>query len=147
VEPHQLVSAGRRWYIVAWDVRRDDWRTFRLDRLDSPRLGGVRFPPRELPGGDAAAFVAESIRTMPLPYSALLEVDGPTDAVREVLRWTDAEVEAVGADRSRVTVGSGSNEWLLNIVALLACSFPVVVHAPVDLLERADRVAVHLRRR
>ena len=67
VEPHQLVSTGRRWYLVAWDVRRDDWRTFRLDRLERPRLAGVRCVPRPLPGGDAAAFVAESIRTMPLP--------------------------------------------------------------------------------
>src|SRR5262249_41687388 len=39
VEPHQLVSAGRRWYLVGWDVRRTDWRTFRLDRLGTPRLG------------------------------------------------------------------------------------------------------------
>ncbi len=42
VEPHQLVSTGRRWYLVAWDVRRDDWRTFRLDRLERARLAGVR---------------------------------------------------------------------------------------------------------
>ena len=50
VEPHQLVSTGRRWYLVAWDVRRDDWRTFRLDRLERARLAGVRCtrarPPR-----------------------------------------------------------------------------------------------------
>src|SRR5690349_1794909 len=49
VEPHNLVSAGRRWYLVAWDVRREDWRTFRLDRLTEPRLGGVRFRPRADP--------------------------------------------------------------------------------------------------
>jgi predicted DNA-binding transcriptional regulator YafY len=42
VEPHNLVSAGRRWYLVGWDVRREDWRTFRLDRLNEPRLGGVQ---------------------------------------------------------------------------------------------------------
>ena len=48
VQPHQLVSAGRRWYLVGWDVRREDWRTFRLDRLNETRLGGVRFRPRAL---------------------------------------------------------------------------------------------------
>ena len=76
VEPHQLVSTGRRWYLVAWDVRRDDWRTFRLDRLERARDSRACAARRaELPGGDAAAFVAESIRTMPMPYSALLDVD------------------------------------------------------------------------
>ena len=120
VEPHQLVSTGRRWYLVAWDVRRDDWRTFRLDRLERPRLAGVRCAARELPGGDAAAFVAESIRTMPLPHSAVLEVDGAPDAVRDMLRWSDAEVEELDDGRAHVRVGSGSNEALLRIVTWLA---------------------------
>src|SRR5207244_1217774 len=57
VEPHQLVSAGRRWYLVAWDTRREDWRTFRIDRLRDARLAGVRFKERKLPAADAAAFV------------------------------------------------------------------------------------------
>ena len=56
VEPHQLVTAGRRWYLVAWDQRRHDWRTFRLDRLSNARLAGRRFTPREIPGGDAATL-------------------------------------------------------------------------------------------
>ncbi len=54
VEPHQLLSAGSRWYLVAWDLGRDDWRTFRLDRLREVELAGARFDPREIPGGDAA---------------------------------------------------------------------------------------------
>ena len=62
VEPHQLVTAGRRWYLVAWDQRRHDWRTFRLDRLRVARLAGRRFTPREIPEGDAASFVANSTR-------------------------------------------------------------------------------------
>jgi predicted DNA-binding transcriptional regulator YafY len=146
VEPHQLVSAGRRWYLVAWDVRRDDWRTFRLDRLDAPRLGGVRCAPRELPGGDAAAFVAESIRTMPMPYSALLEVGGAPDAVRAALRWSDAEVEELGPDRSRVRVGSGSTEALVRVVTWLAGSYPVVVREPDELAARVDELVARLRR-
>ena len=77
VEPHNLVSAGRRWYLVGWDVRREDWRTFRLDRLDAPRLGGVRFRPRELPAENAAAFVAASIAAMPVPFEATIVVTGP----------------------------------------------------------------------
>jgi predicted DNA-binding transcriptional regulator YafY len=68
VEPHQLVTAGRRWYLVAWDLRRVDWRTFRLDRLHTVRLAGRRFAAREIPGGDGAAFVAASLSD--LPYEA-----------------------------------------------------------------------------
>lgn len=61
VEPHNLVNLGQRWYLVAWDCERDDWRSFRLDRLERPAAAGSRFTARELPGGDAAAFVAESL--------------------------------------------------------------------------------------
>src|SRR5215218_3034931 len=46
VEPHSLVNLGRRWYLVAWDRRREDWRTFRIDRLTRPASSGVRFTPR-----------------------------------------------------------------------------------------------------
>jgi len=146
VEPHQLVSAGRRWYLVAWDVRRDDWRTFRLDRLERARLAGVRCAGRELPGGDAAAFVAESIRTMPLPYSAVLDVDGPSDAVRDALSWSDAEVEELGAARSRVRIGSGSTDALVRVVTMLAGSFAVAVREPDDLAARVDQVVARLQR-
>jgi predicted DNA-binding transcriptional regulator YafY len=59
VEPHSLVNLGRRWYLVAWDCERGDWRSFRLDRLSSPSGAGTRFAPRELPGGDPAAYVTQ----------------------------------------------------------------------------------------
>ena len=146
VEPHQLVSTGRRWYLVAWDVRRDDWRTFRIDRLERPRLAGVRCAARQLPGGDAAAFVAESIRTMPLPHSAVLEVDGAPDAVRDMLRWSDAEVEELGDGRARVRVGSGSNEALLRVVTWLAGQYAVIVREPDELAARVEQLVVRLRR-
>src|SRR5215211_9032365 len=49
VEPHSLVNLGRRWYLVAWDRGREDWRSFRVDRLTGPAVTGVRFTARELP--------------------------------------------------------------------------------------------------
>ena len=57
VEPHRLVTVGRRWYLLGYDLDRQDWRSFRLDRMRGP--GGTRavFRPREIPGGDAAAYV------------------------------------------------------------------------------------------
>ncbi|MFE2822054.1 helix-turn-helix transcriptional regulator [Streptomyces sp. NPDC059271] len=61
-EPHHLVTRGGRWYLVAWDLDRDDWRTFRADRIDPRTPTGPRFTPREVPGGDVAAFVAGRFR-------------------------------------------------------------------------------------
>src|SRR4051812_4389528 len=61
VEPHALVNRGRRWYLVAWDRGRGEWRTFRVDRLERPAPAGVRFAPRTLPAADPAAFVEASI--------------------------------------------------------------------------------------
>jgi len=60
-EPHQLLSAGHLWYLIAWDLRRAGWRTFRLDRVSGVRLAGRRFAPRPIPGGDAAAYLTASV--------------------------------------------------------------------------------------
>src|SRR5438128_12379418 len=68
VEPHSLINHGRRWYLVAWDRSREDWRTFRIDRLTGPTAIGVRFAPRALPAKDAAAYVEQSITTAPSRY-------------------------------------------------------------------------------
>ena len=122
VEPHQLVSTGRRWYLVAWDVRRDDWRTFRLDRLERARLAGVRCAPRELPGGDAAAFVARVD-----PHRCRKPVLGgargrraTSTTVRAALHWGDAEFEALGAERCRVRIGAASDRRVVRVVTWLA---------------------------
>src|SRR4051812_27731950 len=61
VEPHALVNRGRRWYLVAWDRRREDWRTFRVDRIDRATATGPRFAARPLPAEDAAAYVEQSL--------------------------------------------------------------------------------------
>lgn len=130
VEPHQLVSAGRRWYLVAWDVRREDWRTFRLDRLTDPRLAGARFKPRDLPAADAAEFVARSISNMPMPHQATLTVRGTLDEVRAAVRWIDAEATVVDDRTCRVVVRAESLDWLVSSVAILAVTFEIEVIEP-----------------
>jgi predicted DNA-binding transcriptional regulator YafY len=145
VEPHNLVSAGRRWYLVAWDVRREDWRTFRLDRLEAPRLGGVRFRPRELPAENAAAFVTASMAAMPVPFEATIVVSGPLAAVRGLVRHANAKVEAVDDDNCRVHVRADSRQWLVTVVALLATEFEVVVEEPADLVADVKRLGSRIR--
>jgi predicted DNA-binding transcriptional regulator YafY len=130
VEPHQLVSTGRRWYLVAWDVRREDWRTFRLDRLERARLAGGRCAARDVPGGDAAAFVAQSIRSMPQPAFAVLEVDADTDTLRAALHWGDADFAPTASGGCRVRIEGSSDDALLRVVTWLAGRHPVTVVEP-----------------
>jgi len=145
VEPHNLVSAGRRWYLVAWDVRREDWRTFRLDRLTEPRLGGVRFRPRALSADDAASFVSASISAMPVPFEATVVASGAAGDVRALIRYADARVDAIDDASCRVHIRSESRPWLTTVVALLATEYDVAVEEPADLLADVRRVGARLR--
>ncbi len=144
-EPHQLVSAGRRWYLAAWDVRRDGWRTFRVDRLADARLAGARFSPRPIPGGDAATYVADSLGALPLPHTATLLAEGAVDDVRSALRWADAQVDPVDAGHSRVRLKAEGPEWLDTLVAMVATCFPIVVEGPDELAPRLALLAERLR--
>jgi len=146
VEPHTLVSAGRRWYLVGWDVRRADWRTFRLDRLTEPRLGGVRFKPRELPATNAAAFVHQSIAAMPVPFEATLVVGGPLAAVRSLIRYADARTDAIDDATCRVVLRSDTRAWLATVITLLASEYDVTIAEPADLLPEVRRFGARLRR-
>ena len=81
VEPHRLVSLGRRWYLVAYDRDRQDWRSFRLDRISDPTPTGQRFRPRAIPGGDALDFVRSGIRSMPQRYPVRVRIEAPAERV------------------------------------------------------------------
>ena len=79
VEPHGLVSSGRRWYLVGFDHDRDDWRTFRVDRIRRPEPTGARFIERDVPGGDPAALVADRLRELNPVVEADVRVRLPVD--------------------------------------------------------------------
>ena len=133
VEPHQLVSTGRRWYLVAWDVRRDDWRTFRLDRLErrTPRGRALRAAraPRRRRGRVRG-------RVDPHDADAVLGAARGRRARRRGARRAPLERRrGRGARRpsaARVRVGSGEHDALVRVVTWLAGSFPVVVREPDD---------------
>lgn len=145
VQPQQLVSTGRRWYLVAWDVRRDDWRTFRVDRVSSPALAGVRFAARALPDGmDAAAWVEQSIGSMPRAFETFVVVHGDEDEVREAVRWTDSTVEAVDPSMCRVHTRAESLDWVVATVAQIAVAFDLEVEGPPEVADRVAAVAARL---
>ncbi|AUH43746.1 helix-turn-helix transcriptional regulator [Streptomyces sp. CMB-StM0423] len=125
VEPYRLVSTGQRWYLVAYDRDRADWRSFRVDRIDDPRPTGVRHPPRELPAADAAAFVAESIAGHRGRYRAVVTLHVSLDeAVRRLPRGAGL-LEAAGPDRCTLVTGGDALDWLAVRIALLGVDFEV----------------------
>lgn len=144
VEPHQLVTAGRRWYLVAWDQRRHDWRTFRLDRLRDARPAGRRFTPREIPGGDAASFVATSLGPTLRHHEATLAIDAGLAEVEDVLRWVDHTPIKTDASSCLVTVRSEDLGRLAITVARIALTVPVEVIEPADLAATIRQLATHL---
>ena len=140
VEPHRLVCLGRRWYLVAYDLTRQDWRSFRVDRLAAPRGTGSRFRPRDLPAPDAAAFVRAGLDGLPRSYRVEALVDAPATTVRERIgRW--GTVEEVDAGRCRLRMTADSLDWPAMALGMLDADFRVV--APPELLDHvhgwADR--------
>jgi predicted DNA-binding transcriptional regulator YafY len=118
VEPHRLVTLGRRWYLVAYDRDRQDWRSFRVDRISDPRTTGQRFRPRALPAEDALTFVQSGIRRMPQRY-----------AVRVRLDATVAEVASAVGHWGAVSGDDGDCLLEMNVDAL---EWPVMVLTQLD---------------
>jgi predicted DNA-binding transcriptional regulator YafY len=144
VEPHSLVNLGRRWYLVAWDCDREDWRTFRVDRLAHPASSGVRFAPRRLPAADAAAYVEQSITGAPQRYEARVTLHAGADqmAGRVPVYW--GTIEEKDAHTCEFRTGDDDLGWLALRIAMLGVDFEV--HEPPELSEHLRALAGRLRR-
>ena len=143
VEPHRLVAVTGRWYLVAWDNHRSDWRTFRVDRVRAPRTSGARFHPRTLPNdGDAAAYVRESIRQAPRSHRATLTVHAPAERVRETARWFGGGVEPLDDASCTLTLNGDSISWLGACVGLVEAEY--TLHGPPELAAWLDAFAARI---
>jgi predicted DNA-binding transcriptional regulator YafY len=144
VEPHSLVNRGRRWYLVAWDRGRTDWRTFRVDRLARPASTGRRFAQRELPAKDAAAYVRRSIAEKPNRFDAVLtlRVSAEEMASRVPRYW--GKIEAIDASSCRYTTGDDDLGWLALRVAMLGVDFEV--QEPPELVDELRELAGRIGR-
>jgi predicted DNA-binding transcriptional regulator YafY len=132
IEPHRLVLLGRRWYLVAWDLDRHDWRSFRLDRLDRPRSTGARFRPREVPNGDAAVFVRARIENLPASYSVVALIHAPATVIRaKIGPW--ATIEDIDEGHCQLRMTSGSLDWPTMTLGTTGADFEVV--SPPELLD------------
>ena len=137
VEPHRLVTLGRRWYVVAYDRDRQDWRSFRVDRISEPRTTGQRFRPRALPAEDAVTFVQSGIRRMPQRYAVRVRIDAPVASVATAVgHWGTA----TGTDGDcLLEMNLDSLEW--PVVVLMGLDADFTVETPVELVELLDRAA------
>jgi predicted DNA-binding transcriptional regulator YafY len=144
VEPHSLVNLGRRWYLAAWDRGRDDWRTFRVDRLTRPAPVGRRFTPRELPAKDAAAYVRKSIAEKPNRYDAVVTLHAPAGEVTGRVPRYWGRIEPIDARTCRYTTGDDDLRWLAMRVAMIGVDFEV--EEPPELVEQLRELGARLAR-
>jgi predicted DNA-binding transcriptional regulator YafY len=142
VEPHRMVSMGRRWYLVAYDRDRQDWRTFRVDRISEPRTSGHTFRPRELPAEDALSFVQAGIRRMPQRYAVRVVFDADVEVVAAAVgRWatvTDSGGKAV------LEMNVDSLEWPMFMLATIDADF--TVESPPELSAAAASTSARFAR-
>ncbi|TQK45123.1 HTH domain-containing protein [Streptomyces sp. SLBN-118] len=143
-EPYRLVSTGRRWYLVAYDVGREDWRTFRVDRISEPCATGARFVPRELPTGSAAELLGHTMSRQP-ELDIDVSFEAPASFVAARLPDTLGAPVATGEETCRLrTRAADSLEWLALRLALVDCEF--TVHGPRPLAEYMTDLGARLTR-
>lgn len=128
VEPHRLVALGRRWYLVAYDLVRLDWRSFRLDRIvGSPQPTGTRFRPRELPAQDAAEFVRKNSVNVPAAVEVEAIIEAPAATIRERIgRWATVEETSPVACRIRMTAPPDDLGWSAFALGAARADFHVI---------------------
>ncbi|MGF1431505.1 helix-turn-helix transcriptional regulator [Kitasatospora sp. LaBMicrA B282] len=144
VEPHRLVAAGRRWYLVAFDNDRDDWRIFRVDRMTGAQATGARVVPRELPAADAAAYVAAKLRPQADTYRAVVLLQLPIGEAKRRLGDARVDLEPVDQVRCRLRTGEDPLEWLAFRLLSLGCEF--TVEEPVELVAHLRRLGERIAR-
>ncbi|MEU9225860.1 YafY family protein [Streptomyces massasporeus] len=144
-EPYRLVSTGRRWYLVAYDIDRDDWRTFRVDRVGEPFATGARFVPRELPTGNAAEYLRRSMQRQQQVYDFEVTFAAPADFVAaRVPHWLGTP-EPLDDDSCRLRGSVGDAvQWVAFRLAMLECDF--VVHEPEQLVTAVRELGARLSR-
>jgi predicted DNA-binding transcriptional regulator YafY len=125
VEPHRLVHSPRRWYLLAYDLDRQDWRTFRVDRIEGRPVAGSRFAPRT-PPADAASYVSQAVASAPYRYQARLLMRAPIEAVAERASPTAGRLEAVDDRTCILHTGSNSLDELAIYVAVKGFDFEVL---------------------
>ena len=144
VEPHRLVHMERRWYLVAWDQARKDWRTFRVDRIGAPAPTGARFASRAAPDDDVGSYVTRSVSWSPYRHHARVIVRAPIETLRERISAASGRLERIDKKSCRLYVGAPSLDALAVILGALGADFQV--EEPRALVPHLRGMAARLRR-
>ncbi|MDL9937317.1 WYL domain-containing protein [Gordonia sp. ABSL1-1] len=144
VEPYRLVRNGYRWYLLCWDIHREDWRSFRVDRMTPKIPTGPRFSPRELPEGGAAAYLARTLGEVSRQAAAHVRVHAPLGAVASMVHASWGSVEAGDDTSCELTLYGKSLTSIARWLYAFDADFDVL--SPVELrAECAEVAAFHER--
>ncbi|PKO68152.1 MAG: DNA-binding transcriptional regulator [Betaproteobacteria bacterium HGW-Betaproteobacteria-16] len=148
VEPHGLVHTGNHWYLVAWDPARDDWRTFRIDRVQGAPRTGDHFAPRPAPAGDLRAYVTGAMTGVHQGDQARVVLHRSRDVMLRTIPPSAATLEAIDGEHCLMLCSAGQLDSLVYWLMALDVDFDVL--APPVLKERlrvaSERVASSLAR-
>lgn len=144
VEPHRLVALYHRWYLLAWDRDREDWRTFRIDRVRDPWPTKMRFEPRPIPGGDPVQHVMDSMGAMPLRHRVTVLLEASLEEMEGKIRPREGELERVGEGRCRFRTQTDSLEWMTMRLLWLGVDFRV--ETPHQMVQHVESLAATLAR-
>lgn len=143
LEPLRLAHTGRRWYLVAWDLDREDWRTFRVDRVQQVSSVGSAFVPRKFPG-DIVEYVSRSIMHTAYTYRMKLRLKGAHEVLsKRVPNWC-GQLEKLDDEHCCLSLGADSMEMLVTMLVMTGMDFEVI--EPRDLVPELRRVSERLSR-
>lgn len=134
VEPQGLVHTGNHWYLVAWDPARDDWRTFRIDRVQGAARTGPHFAPRAAPAGDLRAYVSGALAGVHQGDEARVVLHRPREVMLRTIPPSAATLEPIDDARCLMRCGAAQLEVLVYWLMALNVEFDVL--APPALKER-----------
>lgn len=132
VEPHSMVCFGRHWYLIAWDVGRDDWRTLRVDRLAPRTPTGPRFTPRPLPHGDPATYLAHQLSSRTWAHQAVFRLHESPEAVADRVWPGMGVIEAVDDHSCLLHVGADTLPDLVWMITSVGVDF-TLAQGPLEL--------------
>ncbi|WP_347354544.1 YafY family protein [Intrasporangium sp.] len=141
-EPYRMVATGRRWYLLAYDLEREDWRTFRLDRMTVVRSGGWRFRPREAP--DAAEYVRRAITRSGYEHVARVRIAAPRSDVEQVVPASVGILTAAGRQHTILEAGGHDLRWIALHLGALPWDFEVL--EPPELVDVVRELGARLAR-